>query len=262
MARSTAACAASPGFSLARAATSNPRTRLASKESAPVHSFANRRYPGFRSVVPCGPGSSGAFDGKRTIAPFGRGLREASGAGAGAAGGGDSIALTGSGVDSIAASGASDRRRGLDSRRGRRRRGWLRRAQPLVGRSPGKSVQHARGRDGRPMIGDHAVGNPCPIARGAGGADSAIREPRPSAPSASSISAISRHARAPSAARSAGIAAQQRRQRRPRRREIVRLQRGAGDRQLALDVERRDPRQRPRAGQRRSLGESPGRKRR
>src|SRR5271170_6644691 len=74
------------------------------------HSFANRRYPGFRSGVPCGPGSSGAFEGSRTILPFARGVRGVSGEGAGGtaeAGGGDSIALTGSGGASIAATGAS-----------------------------------------------------------------------------------------------------------------------------------------------------------
>src|ERR1700683_3700349 len=71
------------------------------------HSFANRRYPGFRSGVPCGPGSSGAFEGSRTILPFARGVRGVSGEGAGEAGGGDSVALTGSRGASIEATGAS-----------------------------------------------------------------------------------------------------------------------------------------------------------
>jgi hypothetical protein len=95
------------GLFRARAAASPQSLQTSQVERiSAVHSFANRRYPGFRSVVPCGPGSSGAFEGKRTIVPFGRGLREASGEGA-AAGGGGSIALTGSDVGSIAASGAS-----------------------------------------------------------------------------------------------------------------------------------------------------------
>ena len=49
--------------------------------------------------------------------------------------------------------------------------------------------------------------------------------------------------------RRAGIAAQQRRQRRRAPLQIVRVDRSAGDGQLALDVERRDARQGPRARQ-------------
>ena len=117
------------------------------------------------------------------------------------------------------------------------------RAETLVGRAPDESVERAGRGDRRPMIADHALGDPSAVARARARRGSAIREPRPRRPRPLRFR--------PAADRPAPSAVARRRRHAPaaerltRGGKIFRVERGARDRHLAFRIERRDPRQRP-----------------